>query len=564
MAKSGEKQILDLIDIQLKLLKEKSIPKEYRSLIREDLKLIKAYQEELDELKNKTTVEAIKALYSSETLQQEDELVDIIKDVQKYLTESKSKILLDSDDSAEKEKAAAVEIRNYIEMNNITSSVLPNREDLVQFIIRDILKLSVVTDAFQNPRIEEIEINDYNDIRFVIDGEEKRQDLTFRSPEHLSLLVSRLSRRTIKAGGKVKKLSEDIPYIRFRFDDTTRISAMTSPIAHRCAGAAKGAVTMLSIRKQQDKAFDSSFLLKKKSINEFGDLLIETLAKYGISMNFYGGTNTGKTAMLRRYLTTLPDHKRIITIAEVDEMNLLRIDRRKYLTHEDDPTIPVGQKIDNPKYLRPINSVVMWECPDQNIVIFNGIKGFSGLVNAALTFSPSVIILQESKGGEIKDVVNAAVSGHQVFTTIHATDARAFFLRILLMYQESGANVSDNLIMKQIPLAFPVIVNAMRFEDGSRKLADISELVGYNCETQEPVIRPILKFIPTGSKMSPDGRVEEVLGDYYVNSSGWASPRLKSILINHSIPTDVIQRLNELENRTSKFNIDSLGNISVA
>ena len=342
---------------------------------------------------------------------------------------------------------------------------------------------------------------------FIIDGEVVQTDLAFRNYDHIRLFADRLSRASHKITGQAEFLSDEKNFIRLRYQESTRISIMSSPIAHDDLG--RGTIQM-AIRMQQDMPFTTEFLLSKGSVDVYTDELMTLLCKY-VSVVAYGGTGTGKTAMLRKYLNQIPADRRIITMAETDEMNLRRIDSRRFIKND------AGKDVENPEYLRSLNSVLMWECPDPKRKIAGDLMGISGMVNASLTFTPEVIVVQESKSGEIKDIIDAAVAGHQIFTTIHADSPEAFFIRILLMYQQAAANISDVLIQKQIPLAFPVIVNFKRYADSSRKIAEITELVGYDAVTFQPITRPLVQFVVTRNVVDPKTHKLKTEGNFYAN-----------------------------------------------
>lgn len=544
--------IVEIIDINKALIDAKDkINPTVRDVLYQNLQVMSALYEEVAKYKDLSTVGAVRKLYSSTDAKDRDEVIEVLERVQDYLTEKESTAMQLMDTESDKKKHIEDMIENYIIVNNISVSAFKDQKELIAYIQKEITGLSVLEEAFNGDgadSIEEIQVNDYNDIRYVVKGREERTSLTFRNVDHVKLLVDRLSRQAA-INGTSEHLSEDTPFIRLR-RGIARISIMASPIAI----SENGKTIHIAIRKQRSKPFTREFLINGNSINEYGDLLLETLTMYGVSMAGYGGTGTGKTAMLRRYLSRIQDNKRVITIAENDEMGLRRIDHREFLTHDDDPTIPIGIKKKNPNYLRAENSVLMWECTNSNIRIVNNLKGFDGMLNASLTFTPTVIVLQESKGGEIKAVIEEAISGHQVFTTVHANSPEAFFLRILLMYQQAGTNISDTLILKQIPIAFPVIVKFERFPDGTRKISEISELIGFEASTQDPKFKTLLKFqvedtVEDPTKKPPNNKI--VKGKFLAGE--FLSERLIDILKHGGIDSGSLSRLEIEHDRCPKL-----------
>ena len=245
--------------------------------------------------------------------------------------------------------------------------------------------------------------------------------------------------------------------------------------------------------------------MKFGSIDENGDKILALAMKAKQSTVFFGETNTGKAAMMTTYANVID--RRIITIAEIDEMNLRRIDTNKEIFD-----IAQNKFIENPDYLRPMKRALMWEITDQSKKIFGNMKGFTGGVNASLTFSPETQILQEVKSGEVKDVMEASITGSQAILSTHANSNDALTDRIILMYTQSGANLSENIIKSQIPSAFNIAVHVQRYEDGSRKLATISEIVKYE---EGKVIYNVIYKYAVDRLVYINGK-KKVLGSFYL------------------------------------------------
>lgn len=184
----------------------------------------------------------------------------------------------------------------------------------------------------------------------------------------------------------------DNPFVRLRMGSTIRVSLICNPIARDSNNDGRPIVQM-TIRKQSPKPFNKEFLIDNGTISSYGDRLIEVIMRGLISTAFYGGTNSGKTGTMTSYANRLDTKTRIISQAEIDEMNLRQMD-------------PVTGEA--------INSVLMWEADKDRDI------DFKKMINWALTFTPETLILQESKGPEIVDIVDASITGHQTVLTLHA------------------------------------------------------------------------------------------------------------------------------------------------
>ena len=206
----------------------------------------------------------------------------------------------------------------------------------------------------------------------------------------------------------------------------------------------------------------------------------------------------------------------------------------------------MGQRKIDPTTLKPLNSAITWELTSPDVKIYGQLKGFAGLANAALTFTPETIILQETKGGEIKDLMTLATSGHQVMTTLHANTIKAMFIRIVLMYQESGVRISEQLIQAQIPEAFPIIHQIDRYKDGSRKIYKTSEIVGFDTTSMTPIFRTLNEFKVTDTIYeSVDGVLKpKVLGEF--KAVEFFSDEMLERLRKGGLPTSELEVLSDL------------------
>jgi pilus assembly protein CpaF len=73
----------------------------------------------------------------------------------------------------------------------------------------------------------------------------------------------------------------------------------------------------------------------------------------------------------------------------------------------------------------------------------------------------------------------------------------------------SGLDLPIRAIRDQIASSVHVIVQQSRMSDGTRKVTDISEVIGIDPDTHEVEIRPIFKFVRTGT-----GEKNKVLGEF--------------------------------------------------
>lgn len=98
------------------------------------------------------------------------------------------------------------------------------------------------------------------------------------------------------------------------------------------------------------------------------------------------------------------------------------------------------------------------------------------LVEASTQMRPDVIIVGEITGPESYDLLNAANSGHQIFTTIHANSDQDSIYRLITLASQTEL-IKGKALYDFISAAIDLVVVVERFaKDGSRRITTISEV----------------------------------------------------------------------------------------
>ncbi|HKP48870.1 MAG TPA: ATPase, T2SS/T4P/T4SS family, partial [Gemmatimonadales bacterium] len=100
------------------------------------------------------------------------------------------------------------------------------------------------------------------------------------------------------------------------------------------------------------------------------------------------------------------------------------------------------------------------------------------LINA-LRMRPDRIIMGECRGSEAIDMLQAMNTGHDgSLTTLHANTPRDALSRLETMISMANLELPERAMRQQIASAINVVVQVSRLSDGSRKLMQVSEIVG--------------------------------------------------------------------------------------
>src|SRR4029078_2244539 len=106
--------------------------------------------------------------------------------------------------------------------------------------------------------------------------------------------------------------------------------------------------------------------------------------------------------------------------------------------------------------------------------------------------------------GETLDMLQAMNTGHDgSLTTLHANTPRDAIARLETMVLMAGMDLPIKAIREQIASAVQIIVQQMRFSDGTRKVSFITELSGM--EGDVVTLQDIFYFKQEG--FTEDGRV---------------------------------------------------------
>ena len=204
-------------------------------------------------------------------------------------------------------------------------------------------------------------------------------------------------------------------------------------------------VVNFSIRIASDipKITDESDFLTKELIS-----LIKKLIISGVSMVIGGTTGTGKTEFQKYLLNKMGAATRVIVIDNVLEINQ--------------------------KTINPLVDLNVWQFDDRNPSL-----GIQTLVKNALRSNPDWLIVAESRGGEMLEVLNSAMTGHPIITTIHALsiDNMPYRLSRMVMMNDKKSNYED--VYSDVCNNFPIYFYLKRTIDKNGHVHRFIDSIAY-------------------------------------------------------------------------------------
>jgi pilus assembly protein CpaF len=154
------------------------------------------------------------------------------------------------------------------------------------------------------------------------------------------------------------------------------------------------------------------------------------------------------------------------------------------------------------------------------------------LVVKALRMRPDRIVIGECRSGEALDMLQAMNTGHDgSLTTIHANTPRDTLSRLETLVLMSGVDLPQRAIREQIASAIHLIVQQSRLRDGSRRMTNITEVIGREGDTI--TLQDVFLFEETG--IDGGGRIQGKLSPTGIRPHAMAKIYLKKVAISPAL-----------------------------
>ncbi|MDP2086514.1 MAG: CpaF family protein [Gemmobacter sp.] len=341
-------------------------------------------------------------------------------------------------------------------------SVVLNKEDrgqLFQELYDEVMGLGPIEPLLKDDTVNDILINGPHRIFVERAGKLTLSDITFKDEKHLLRIIDKI----VSAVGR--RVDESNPYVDARLADGSRFNAMVPPVA------VDG--SLVSIRKFKKDKLKVDDLVRFGAFTEEMAAYLQAAVATRLNVIVSGGTGSGKTTTLNALSSFIDNHERILTIEDTAELQLQQVH--------------VGRMESRPANVEGKGAVTQRDC-----------------LRNALRMRPDRIIVGETRGEEVIDMLQAMNTGHDgSMTTIHANNARDAVSRLENMVAMSGIEMPLKAMRAQIASAVNLIVQASRLQDGSRRMTSITEITGMEGEVIS--MQEIFRYERLG--LAPDGKI---------------------------------------------------------
>lgn len=365
--------------------------------------------------------------------------VKVTEEVRKGVTDHFGQDLINK----KEDKQFQASVRQFIkEMLDIYPAYRSNplkKEPLVEKIYNDIVGFGPLQILLQDPDITEIMVTSYDKVYIEKKGVMTLvSDIKFNSEDHLQNTIQKI----VQPMGR--KIDDAEPLCDTSLPDGSRVNATFPP------ATPDGAT--LTIRKFSEHKLVPADYLNFKSLNEDMVKFLRFAVAGKANIIVAGGTGTGKTTLLNMISQFISPKDAIVTIEDTLELQLQQSNVRRMLAR------------------KPVNG--------------KGELTIRSLVKNTLRMRPDRICVGEIRGGEIYDMLDSMSSGHEGgMGTIHSKSPRHLVdIRIPVLMAMSDIKMEASAQKKMISDAIDLIVYIKRFRDGSRKITNITEVVGFGEE----------------------------------------------------------------------------------
>ncbi|CAH1650458.1 CpaF family protein [Chelatococcus asaccharovorans] len=334
-------------------------------------------------------------------------------------------------------ESARDEIRDIVtEIIGLKSVVMSiaEQEGLLEDICNDVLGYGPLEPLLARDDIADIMVNGADRTYIEVSGRIQQTNVRFRDNQQLMNICQRI---VSQVGRRVDEAS---PICDARLPDGSRVNVIGPPLS------IDGPV--LTIRKFRRDKLTLDDLVRYGSISPEGSELLQIIGRIRCNVIISGGTGSGKTTLLNCLTRFIEDRERIITCEDAAELQLqqphvVRLETR-------------------PPNLEGQGQVTMRD-----------------LVRNCLRMRPERIIVGEVRGPEAFDLLQAMNTGHDgSMGTLHANTPREGLSRLESMITMGGFSLPSRTIREMICASVDVVVQAQRLRDGSRRITQITEVLG--------------------------------------------------------------------------------------
>lgn len=399
----------------------------------------------------------------------------VVNDCRRYI-QDRSEVYRDLDPVAKRNSIKELIVgyvmqNNFLVENYVTDDGHSDTNRLVDRLVEDITDYGILTSAMMNPDVFEIRCNG-KEIKVEING--RMEDLmdnegnivSFSSIEQQDIVMRKLMGDARLTPKDSLQNSRTVEGYRIAAVHSSRISPDPSdPTAQQYHG--------FVLRKFKKTKMGLDQIVRNKTLSDNMARFLSLVTAGGLTFCTVGPTASGKTTTNNAILQAVPPTTRTVLIQNPSEIDLRMKDSSG----------------------RVYNDVLHLEAIDKENPT-NRDATMQNLMIHSLRLSPTFMSFGELRDNkEFKLGLQIGQAGHPFNCTYHAWDAYDAIMRFLVAYLSESGNEPSHLALTTITGIIDVIVVQKKLRDNTRKIIQISEVLGVSDENKEtPKINDLYIF----------------------------------------------------------------------
>ena len=350
-------------------------------------------------------------------------------------------------------------------------------DELMTKLEEDITQHGVITSAYVDPNVSEIQINDYQTIWVerngnleILTDEVTGERVTFKSVEDCYSTIYRLLRSS-----KANFTRHDT-IAKGRTIEGYRVAAVHQAATAGEKGAYQNREPSPScvIRKFPESNFTTKDMVAFGSMSTELANVLTILPKSDVTVLVVGPTGSGKTVLVQLVLNHVPSDMRIYAIENPSELGI-----KKYNSK--------GQVINNVVQYESLAD----ETPEDKLRASRHTA--IGLMMQALRMTPHYFVFGEVRfNDEINQAMVAANTGHKFVTTFHAGDDYGAIRRVVNAVIATNEGIPMSIVMDDVCSNVDFIFCQEKQWDKSRKVMHLTEVKGTVMDQRKGSLMPDL------------------------------------------------------------------------
>jgi pilus assembly protein CpaF len=331
--------------------------------------------------------------------------------------------------------------------------------DLSELLLRNAFKFGPLDSLLTDPTVAEIMVNAWNEVYVERRGRLEKSKQHFHDTGELLDVIRKM------AASVGRRIDESNPMVDARLGDGSRINAVIPP------AAVDGPI--LTIRKFTKSLVAIGDLLAQQTLDMKMAMFLQHAVLGRANLLISGGTGSGKTTTLNVLAGLIPHDQRVVTIEDTAEL-----------------------QIKHPHVLR-----LEYRPPN---VEGRGELTIRHLLRNSLRMRPDRLIVGEVRGAEALEMLQAMNTGHEgSMSTIHSNSAVDAMSRLETMVLSASIDLPLDAVRPQIASAVNLVLHQVRMADGTRRIVQIAEMLGYR--DNQPVMNDLFVYDDEADTYRPTG-----------------------------------------------------------